>query len=86
MKGLAVVDQLGERIGQLDLAAAAGLAAGEVTKDLGLDDVAADDRQGRRRRRRLGFFDHSPRPHQPAVIGDDIEHPVALGVRRAALR
>ena len=47
VKGLAVLDQPGERVGQLDLAAAAGLGTGEVTKDLRLDDVAADDRQCR---------------------------------------
>src|ERR1700726_3536081 len=50
MKGLALVDQLAERVGQLDFTAAAGLGIGEVAKDFGLDDVAADNCQGRDRK------------------------------------
>src|SRR5580704_18544141 len=49
MKGLALFDQLAKRVGQLDFTAAAGLGIGEVAKDFGLDDVAADNCQGRRR-------------------------------------
>src|SRR6516164_1003661 len=43
VKRLTIIDQPGKRIGQLDLAAAPRLRAGQVTKDLGLDDVTADD-------------------------------------------
>ena len=44
VKGLAVVDQPGQRVGQLDFAAAAGLGVLEMPEHLGLEDVAADDR------------------------------------------
>src|SRR5215472_9285941 len=42
VKGLAIVDQPGERIGQLNLAAAPRLRTRQVAKDLGLNDVTAD--------------------------------------------
>src|SRR5215472_14997410 len=70
VEGLAVLDQSLERVGQLDLPTAAGLTAAEMAKDLRLDDVAADDRQGRRRLRRVRLFDDSPCAHQPAVVGN----------------
>src|SRR5579871_5216045 len=57
VKGLTLFDQPFERVGQLDFAAAAPLAAAEMRENLGLDDIAADDCRGRRRRRRIGFFD-----------------------------
>ncbi len=81
MKGLTLFDQLAERVGQLNLPAAARLGVGEVAKNFGLDDVAADYRRGRRCLGGIGLFDHPSRAHQPAVIGDDVEHAVARGVR-----
>ncbi len=81
VKGLALVDQLAERVGQLDLPAAAWLGIGEVAKNLRLDDVAADNRQCRRRLGGIGLLDDPARPHQAAVVGDDVEHAVARGVR-----
>src|SRR5271169_1711759 len=79
MKGLALLDQLAERVGQLDLPAAAWLGVGEVAKNFGLDDVAADNRGSRRRFGRIGLFHHPSRPRQPAVVGDDVENAVARG-------
>src|ERR1700761_717373 len=39
-------DQLGHRIGELDLAAGAGDAGIQMIEHLGLEDIAADDREG----------------------------------------
>src|SRR5262249_13778668 len=68
MKRLAVLDQPGKGIGELDLAPAARLRTGEVAKDLRLNDVTSDNRRGRRSRSRLRFFDHTPRLYQSAVV------------------
>src|SRR5689334_9470985 len=61
---LALVDQLAERVGELDFTPAAGRCIGEMAEHLGLDDVAADNRQGRRRLGRIGLFDEPGRAHQ----------------------
>src|SRR6202030_381278 len=65
VKGLALVDQLPERVGQLNLPAAARLGVGEVAKNFGLDDVASDNRQGRTRLGGVGLFHHPSGPQQP---------------------
>src|SRR5277367_3188607 len=77
VKGLTVLDQPGERVSQLNLSAAAGFAAGKVLEDLRLYNIAADDRRCRRGHGRLRLFDDTARPHQPAVVGDDIEYAIA---------
>src|SRR6516162_617377 len=64
MEHLAFLNQLGERIGQLDLATAAGFAIGEVAKDFRLDDITTNDGQRRRCHCGVGLFDYSLRPHQ----------------------
>src|SRR5882762_1337403 len=58
MKGLALVDQLAERVGQLNLPAAARLGVGEVAKNFGLDYVTSDYRRSRRRLGGIGLFHH----------------------------
>ena len=45
VKGLTVIDQSCERIGQLDLPAAAGLGPGEMAENFRLNDIAADNRR-----------------------------------------
>jgi hypothetical protein len=77
VKRLALADQLGESIGQLDFPAAARFGVAEMTEDLRLNDIAADDRQCRGCLGRIGFLDHPFRPNQHSVIGNDIEHTIA---------
>src|SRR5579863_1055949 len=80
MEGLALLDQQLQRVGQLDLAAAAFFGAVEMGEHFGLNDVAADDRQVGRRVRRLRLFDDALRLDEAAVFGNDVEHAIALRV------
>src|SRR5690242_4194374 len=47
---------------------------------LGLDDVAADDRQGRRSFGGRGLFDDAFRPYEASVVRNDVEHAVSRRV------
>ena len=76
MERLAGGDQPVEPVGQLDLVAAAGFQRARDTEHLRLDDVAADDRQGRRATAGSGFST-TPGAHQRAVVADHVEHAVA---------
>src|SRR3954463_9373700 len=49
-------DLLGEGVGELHLAAGTALLAAEMLEDRGLEDIAADHREGRRRLRRTRLF------------------------------
>ena len=51
-----------------------------MLEDLWLNDVAADNRQCRRRRSRFGLLDDTLRPDQPAIVGNDVEHAIASGL------
>src|ERR1700722_16370483 len=82
---LAVGDQRGEPVGELDLVAAAGLHVFEMPEHLGLDDVAADDRQVRWGLFRRGLFDDALGAHQAALVLDDVEHAVAALLLRGHL-
>src|SRR5213075_918357 len=69
--------ELGEPVGQLDLAAGARLGAREVAPDRGRQHVAADDRPPARRRARFRLLDHlaDPPPSIRAhVAGNDAVH------------
>src|SRR6478609_4638362 len=66
MEGL-LADQLGHRVGQLDLAARAFLLAVECAHHLRLEDVAAGKHQVRWCRAGRGLFDETLDLGQPAV-------------------
>src|SRR5207302_8044702 len=48
-----------------------------MLEDLGLQDVAADDAEGRRRRFRVRFLDQAPNRGEPAVVAGNVENAVA---------
>src|SRR6185312_13135429 len=73
-------DHPGERIGELDLAARAGLVPVEMVEYLGLQHVAADQRPVRRRFRGVGLLDQSGDLGEAVLLSPDGSNAVALGL------
>src|SRR5579883_1981248 len=76
----AVADHMRERVGELDLAARALLAAVEMLHDGGLQEIAPDDREGRGRLLRHRLLDKAAHLDELAAVVRDVEHAIAVGV------
>src|SRR4051794_4989749 len=73
-------DQTRHAVCKLNFIASAALLTVEMGEQLGLKNIAADDRQSRRRYFRLRLFDQTLDRCQPAIVGLDIQDAVAVGL------
>src|SRR6185437_4092653 len=80
VKRLVAADQLGKRVGKLDLIAGATADPREMVEHFGLQNVAADDAEIGGRPGRFGLFNHPPDADQLAVVTADVEHAVPIRV------